>query len=301
MIGETVATPMSASTLVDILTKEGVKVKEVRSWRTHNRNHKGPFGPIHGVMIHHTVTRGTENTVDICYDGHSSLPGPLCHGVIGKDGVVYLVSSGRANHAGNGDDDVLSAVINELDLPVDNEANVDGNRHFYGFECENMGDGKDPWPAVQVEAMVKASAAICRHYGWSAKSVIAHKEWQPGKIDPRGIEMDELRSRIGKQLDTEARVPEQKPKPAPKPKPSYAPYPGRTFFKKGRKSPLVTALGKALVKAGWKGYKQGPGPTFTETDRKAVEWFQRKQGWTGNDADGYPGPETWRRLKVPKP
>ncbi|WP_455753306.1 recombinase family protein [Streptomyces bobili] len=24
--------------------------------------------------------------------------------------------------------------------------------------------------------------------------------------------------------------------------------------------------------------------------------FQRAQGWTGSDADGYPGPETWRQL-----
>ena len=31
-------------------------VVEVGDWRTHNRNHKGPWGPVHGVMIHHTVT-----------------------------------------------------------------------------------------------------------------------------------------------------------------------------------------------------------------------------------------------------
>ncbi len=51
---------------------------------------------------------------------------------------------GRANHAGPGDDDVLRAVIAEKALPRDNEANTDGNRHFYGFECENLGDGDDP-------------------------------------------------------------------------------------------------------------------------------------------------------------
>ncbi len=292
------AVPMTADKLLEVLRAEGVTVKEVRSWRTHNRNHKGPWGPIHGVMIHHTVTKGMANTVDICYNGHSSLPGPLCHGVIGKDGVVYLVSSGRANHAGNGDDDVLDAVIDERKLPADDEANRDGNRHFYGFECENLGDGRDPWPAAQVETMVKASAAICRHYGWSAASVIGHKEWQPGKIDPRGIDMDELRNRINARLIKDA---EPAPKPKPKPTPTYAPYPGRSFFKKGKSHPLITAMGKALVKAGWKGYKVGPGPTFSETDRKAVEWFQKKQGWSGSDADGYPGPETWKRLKVPKP
>lgn len=85
-----------------------------------------------------------------------------------------------------------------------------------------------------------------------------------------------------------------------KPKPVYAPFPGVGFFKVGRNSPIVTALGKRLVALGYKGYKVGPGPKWGEADRKGVAWFQSKQGWTGRDADGYPGPETWKRLKVPK-
>ena len=40
---------------------------------------------------------------------------------------------------------------------------------------------------------------------------------------------------------------------------------------------------------------------FTLADKRAVTWFQKKQGWTGSDADGYPGPETWKRLKVASP
>jgi hypothetical protein len=89
------------------------------------------WGPVHGVMIHHTVTKGTAAMVKICLDGYSTLPGPLCHGVIAKDGTVHLVGYGRANHAGAGDDDVLQAVIDEKALPADDEANIDGNRHFY--------------------------------------------------------------------------------------------------------------------------------------------------------------------------
>jgi hypothetical protein len=87
----------------------------------------------------------------------------------------------------------------------------------------------------------------------------------------------------------------------PRPTPTYAPYPGVTFFKIGRKSPIITEMGKALVRAGYKGYKVGPGPEFTQTDRSAVKWFQVKQGWAGKNADGYPGPETWKRLKVASP
>lgn len=113
----------------------------------------GLWGPVNGITVHHTVTKGTQSTVSICRDGYAGLPGPLCHGVIGKDGVVYLVGMGRANHAGGGDNDVLNAVINESyatkpPAPRYGQGDagaVDGNRRLYGFECENMGDGKDPW------------------------------------------------------------------------------------------------------------------------------------------------------------
>ncbi|MGW2016621.1 N-acetylmuramoyl-L-alanine amidase [Streptomyces sp. NPDC001927] len=194
------APPMSASRFLDALRDEGLTVVEVGDWRTHNRNHKGPWGPVHGVMIHHTVTRGTPNTVRLCRDGHSTLPGPLCHGVIAKNGTVHLVGYGRANHAGAGDDDVLRAVIAEQRLPPDNEATTDGNRHFYGFECENLGDGQDPWPKVQLEAIEKAAAALCRVHGWTHRSVIGHLEWQPGKVDPRGFTMASMRARIAERL-----------------------------------------------------------------------------------------------------
>lgn len=196
------ATPPSAAAFLKALRDEGVKVVEVGDWRTHNRNHMGPFGPLHGVMIHHTVTKGTANTVKICRDGYSGLPGPLCHGVIAKDGTVHLVGWGRANHAGLGDDDVLRAVVNDTAVPADNEANTDGNRYFIGFECENLGDGADPWPAAQLDAIEKAAAAVCRLLGFDADDVIGHLEWQPGKVDPRGFTMTSMRDRVRKRLGT---------------------------------------------------------------------------------------------------
>jgi hypothetical protein len=193
------ATPLSADRILQALRAEGVDVSEYKSWRTHNRNHVGAWGPVHGVMIHHTVSSGTMNSVELCYNGHSALPGPLCHTVGAKDGRLYMVGSGRANHAGSGDGDVLRAVIDEKPLPADNEANTDGNRHFYGIELINLGDGKDPWPETQKEAAVRWAAAICRAHQWSERSVIAHKEWQPGKIDPT-FDMAAFRARVAERL-----------------------------------------------------------------------------------------------------
>ncbi|MFJ7955333.1 peptidoglycan-binding protein [Streptomyces sp. NPDC096319] len=74
-------------------------------------------------------------------------------------------------------------------------------------------------------------------------------------------------------------------------------FPGRGYFRPGQSSAYVEKLGKQLVKRGFgKHYLSGPGPRWTEADRRNVEAFQRAQGWRGAAADGYPGPETWRRL-----
>ncbi|MFB7635740.1 peptidoglycan-binding protein [Streptomyces sp. NPDC056149] len=194
------ATPLTGSQLLAALRAEGLVLHEVGDWRRHNRNTKGAWGPVNGVVIHHTATEGTDASVNLCYDGRPDLPGPLCHGVIDKAGELHLVGNGRANHAGLGDRFVLQAVIDEEELPKDHLADTDGNRHFYGFECINLGDGQDPWPEPQLLAVEKAAAALCRAHGWGERSVIGHLEWQPGKIDPHGFTMDALRERIKSRL-----------------------------------------------------------------------------------------------------
>ncbi|MET9405509.1 peptidoglycan-binding protein [Streptomyces sp. NPDC002935] len=88
----------------------------------------------------------------------------------------------------------------------------------------------------------------------------------------------------------------QKP-PAPGTSPTVPGYPGRAVFRPGANNAHVTQLGKQLVKKGFGTYyTTGPGPRWGEADRRNVEAFQRAQGWRGGAADGYPGPETWRRL-----
>ncbi|MDQ0272064.1 peptidoglycan-binding protein [Cytobacillus purgationiresistens] len=80
---------------------------------------------------------------------------------------------------------------------------------------------------------------------------------------------------------------------------SYSPpgFPGAQYFKNGASNQYVTILGVQLVKAGYgRHYSVGPGPTWGEADRLNCQEFQRSQGWTGGDADGYPGPSTWQRL-----
>ncbi|MFI9153767.1 peptidoglycan-binding protein [Streptomyces sp. NPDC053367] len=301
------ATPLSADALVSALRAEGVTVVEHPGWRSNNRNHKGRWGPVSGVVIHHTVTSGTDSSVRLCFDGHAGLPGPLCHGVIAKDGTVHLVGNGRANHAGGGDPSVLQAVITETyaDRPPaphehDGSAGaVDGNARFYGFECVNLGDGHDPWPAEQLDAVERVAAALCRSHGWGAKSVIGHLEWSDWKSDPRGFSMTGMRRRIQTRLACApggGQRPEPPRRPAP---PRYQPFPGSSFFRSRPDSAIVTAMGRRLVAEGCGRYRVGPGSRWSEADRESYAAWQRKLGYRGSAADGWPGPSSWAALKVP--
>ncbi|WP_199546572.1 N-acetylmuramoyl-L-alanine amidase [Streptomyces sp. N35] len=300
------ARPVSAQEFLDLLRDEGLTVIEVGDWEHHNRNHKGKWGDVHGVMVHHTVTKGSDRTVQICRDGYSSLPGPLCHGVITKDGKVHLVGYGRTNHAGMGDDDVLKAVIAEHAMPKPNEATTDGNRHFYGLECENMGDGEDPWPEAQLLAIEKVAAAVCRRYGWGAGSVIGHREWQPGKVDPRGFSMQTMRGRIAARLDGHTPKPSP-PKPSvPKPVPAQPRVSLAHIITAARKDPPaaqgrtthkaeVLVVEKALKAEGLLSATFVDGAFGTKTVAAYKAW-QKRCGYSGAAADGIPGHASLNRL-----
>jgi len=83
-------------------------------------------------------------------------------------------------------------------------------------------------------------------------------------------------------------------------KAEYEPFPGATYFKKRPNSDLVTRMGKRLVAEGCSAYKSGPGPQWTDADRASYAKWQRKLGYRGADADGWPGKTSWDKLKVPK-
>ncbi|MER6086843.1 peptidoglycan-binding protein [Streptomyces bluensis] len=297
-----------------MLKHGGLGVVEHGKWRTHNRNTHGNWGPVNGVMIHHTGPYSSEaDMVELCRVGYQDLPGPLCHGVIDRSGTIHLVGYGRTNHAGMGDTDVLLAVIAEkTSLPRDNEADTDGNRHFYGFECINTGN--QPWPAAQLDAMARAAAAVCRAHGWNEHSVIGHKEWQPGKPDPGSIDMDDFRGRVARYIKNNGITPDKPkpgPRPAPKPKPvpkpapkparTYVAYPGKDFFHNGRSSPVIETMAKRLIAEGCDSYDAPPGPVWNDAHRRSYAAYQIKRGHHGAAADGIPDPETWAALRVPRP
>lgn len=83
----------------------------------------------------------------------------------------------------------------------------------------------------------------------------------------------------------------------PKPPGLAAPYPGAAYFGPGANNRYVTQLGQMLVARGaGQYYALGPGPRWSDADRRATGAFQLAQGWKGADARGLPGPLTWDLL-----
>lgn len=299
------AIPLSADQLVSALKKFGVRVVEHPGWRTHNRDHKGPWGEVHGVMVHHTGPYRSEPAmVELCRTGYPSLPGPLCHGVIDRSGVVHLIGYGRTNHAGLGDPGVLAAVIAERPLPARKIANTDGNRHFYGFEAINNGTTQD-WPTAQVDAMKTVSAAICDAHGWNERSVLAHKEWQLGKPDPHGIAMEPFRADVAVILHANTPAKKTKRATAAQPKVSLsrlitaaqtdpaAPQ-ARTTYKAGVLLVEKALAAEGLLDAQW----ASDGHFGTKTITAYAKWQRSAAGggYRGRDADGIPGRDSLTRL-----
>ncbi|MGW8762376.1 N-acetylmuramoyl-L-alanine amidase [Streptomyces sp. NPDC055815] len=305
------ATPPTAAAFVEALRAEGLTVVEVGRWWDHNRNHKGPWGPVHGVLIHHTVTGPKVNAVPICRNGYEGLPGPLCHGVIRRNGEVHLVGYGRTNHAGGGDPDTLQAVIDESydeRPPKPDKGNVDGvdgNAHFYGFECENAGDGKDPWPAAQLEAIEKAAAALCRMHRWGPKSVIGHLEWSDDKNDPRGFTMPSMRERIADRLAVKEPEPTKPPTKPTQPAPAKPVVDLSKLVTAAKSDPVkrgtpisyygVKVVEQALVREGLLAPSLADGHYGTSTVAAYAAW-QRRCGYKGADADGIPGAASLGKL-----
>ncbi|MFF7705531.1 N-acetylmuramoyl-L-alanine amidase [Streptomyces lydicus] len=194
------ATPLTPARLLSALLAEGVFVVERPGWRTHNRNAKGSWRTVDGLIFQDTYTLGTVASLSHYENGDAARLGPLCHGVIDKDGTVYLVGNGRANHVRLGDREVLKAVRAGRPVPLARNADVDGNAHFYGFACVNIGDGEDPWPCAQLAALARVAVAMCRAHCWPATSVLGHAEWEPDVSGPSGFAMNDLRRYVAARL-----------------------------------------------------------------------------------------------------
>ncbi|GAA4877229.1 N-acetylmuramoyl-L-alanine amidase [Saccharopolyspora cebuensis] len=173
--------------LADVLSGAGLRVRETPGWRERTAT-SGPQPEPVGVLEHHTATPASYQdpapSLQLCIDGRPDLAGPLCHALIGFDGVVHLIAAGRANHAGKA----------RASGPV---PAGDGNTLYVGFELDYQGVQQGPSPE-QYDAALIATAAVLRHLGQPDAAARGHKETSvTGKIDPGHVDMDRFRAELG--------------------------------------------------------------------------------------------------------
>src|SRR5690606_21042276 len=163
----------------DAAREAGLKVQEVQGWQ---RRGSSSFSP-KIVVAHGTVGSAVGNmpSLGILINGRPGLPGPLSQFGLARDGTVYVIAAGRANHAGRG-----------------RWAGAEGNTHAVGIEAESTGPGN--WTKAQRVVYPVLAAAICRRLGVGHGSVCSHAEYalpRGRKTDVWDLRMDEFRGTVG--------------------------------------------------------------------------------------------------------
>jgi peptidoglycan hydrolase-like protein with peptidoglycan-binding domain len=255
----------------DAFRAAGLQVHEVEGWKTRGRPYS--FAP-RGVIFHHTASNkgaGPAPSAGICVKGRSDLPGPLCHALVGRDGVVHLIAAGRANHAG------LGGPWNTI--PRDS-----ANSYMVGVEVENDGIG-EPWPEQQLRVCAQVFATLLINLHRTETWLVGHKEWAPTrKIDPHPLDMHAFRTRVRAAIQqgssrSLAAVADKDPA-----------YPGH-YLKPGQRDWGVLRFKKRLAKLGYRKlthFKMDDyyGARF----ESAVRAFQRDRVLI---VDAVIGPNTW--------
>ena len=213
--------------LPEVFRQAGLRVEAMRGWETRGSSTFMPSW----LVEHHTASNknaGNAPSLNTVINGRPDLPGPLCNYLTGRDGTIYVVAAGRANHAGIGA------------YPD----GTTGNSRSFGNEAENDGVG-EPWPAVQMNAINRAAYAICRHMGWKADRVIGHKEYalpKGRKVDPT-YDMNVHRATVAALLG-------QPPAPTPDPEPTPDPSRSKQMYvliQRGAGGPIATFDGTTKV------------------------------------------------------
>jgi hypothetical protein len=178
--------------LAEVLRAQEPKlnVVELPDWMSYGH---GDYGPIWGVMVHHTGNARAD-AMSI-RNGRPDLRGPLSNLHIAQDGTVTVVAAGVCWHAGMG---------SYPGIPTDG-----GNQVLIGIECAWPRDTsitpatqtRERWPDAEIIAMRDTVAAILNKLGYGSDRVIAHKEYAgraQGKWDPGNLDMGWFRREVAK-------------------------------------------------------------------------------------------------------
>lgn len=169
--------------LPDLLRDFGLEPVLVDGWKTRGSD---AFDP-RGSVDHHTAgaATGYMPSLGVLINGRprDGIPGPLCN--VGDpraqagDMRVYVIASGRCNHAGKGG---FRGLV--------------GNSSVLGLERENVGTTAEPWSEHRIDKAARVHAAFARGAGFDPSFCCMHKTWTPRKIDAHTTSGDDLRTRV---------------------------------------------------------------------------------------------------------
>jgi len=253
--------------LLTALRKQKITVVEVDGWRTRG---KPMAADIVGSVNHHTggAVHGAIPSLNVLINGRSDLPGPLCNVGLGRDNKAYLISAGKANHAG-----------------VGAWKGQTGNYKFFGLEWEHSGGPNEPIPNELVETAAKIHAAFAEVGTFNATMTCQHWEFAlppgrkvdfcKGRLDPGAF-----RAKVQHYIDN------------PPTTVKIYPYPGYAL-RKGMVNADVGHLKEMLIEGGFGPMKMDTvinRTTFGDGTEISVKALQKAAGL---EQSGVVGPKTW--------
>lgn len=298
------------SQLLAALRDHGVDIKTYKGWDTRGGTWGAHGGGLDGIVMHHTSTPSATGSkgCPTLYWCAETYDWAISNVVLGRGpGDTYLLSAKPSYHSGDGGPWPA--------IGINRAANV-GHYQLFGVEIDDAGKGLT-LTEYQVENAARIAAALSDLCGWPNDSrIITHQAWTDGSY---GVNPNGPSPYLGRKGDTMHK--------------RWAEYPGSTkaenynpiFWreqaaqymdgaktklwdqtipkrsaantarerKKGNKATYRVAC--RLYDLGY--FKKEPKKIGEQTyPLRAVQAFQKAQGWEGDRADGLPDKRTWRKM-----
>lgn len=212
------AAPMTPAQMLAVAKSTGFPVNTYTGWETRTRNSGGTFTP-RGVVVHITAGGLGSRTAEayirdiILGDPQVSFKAQF---VTSPDGTIWLVGTGRANHAGYCSDRAAKA-FTAASFPTSGTVDWRGrdcNPGEFTYGIENIAGSS--MTGRQRAASVALCSAIARHYGWSGGEMAGHGEIASDRsaADPN-LNMGQFRADVMAAVKGGTAAPAPTPAPTP--------------------------------------------------------------------------------------